>query len=109
MPTVVCPVEGFEEVSITFPDSDAWKVGHRDKYIKGLLEAPEGVTANTKEMYGAVFLCDAITGLDLSEGIINQPIHYLSCLEWIRIAVMTPFVAAQAPKKNGKSQQQSTE
>lgn len=107
MPTVVCPVEGFEHVSITFPDT--WLYVHYERYQIGLSEAPENATDMTKRIYGAIALCDAIEGIDLSEGLLNQPLSYIGLFNWIKDTVLFPYLQAYLPKKNGLSVQPSTE
>lgn len=101
MPRVVCPVEGFEHVAITYPDD--WRYIHFEQYQAGLNEAPENATEVTKRLFGAVALCQKIEGVDLKEGLLNQPLSYTALFNWIKDTVLFAYLAAYMPKKNGSS------
>ena len=60
MPTEKCPIEGFEEIEITFPDH--WLVKHNEIFWKAYREAGE-VSHNTALLYGSVAVCSEIKGV----------------------------------------------
>lgn len=109
MPTVVCPVEGFEEITITYPDE--WLYKHLDQYHLGLDSAPKGASEFTKEVCGTLALCEKIEGLDNVDlsNLLSLPLYYLKFFSWLKKEVHTNFILAiSPPKKKMSSQPQTT-
>jgi hypothetical protein len=98
MPTVKCPVVGFEHVTITYPDE--WLMRHIDKYGLAIRDAPEASAISTLETYKAIGLCDNIEGLELNGNISNLPIKYFRFFKWLRETVAGSFDEAMAPDPN---------
>lgn len=106
MPTVICPVEGFEEVSITYPD--VWLYRHFEQYHLGVSQAPDNSTEATKETCGTVALCDRIEGIDIKD-LFNQPLYIIRFIKWLRQEVYLSYLmAVSPPKKKTLSKQQTT-
>lgn len=98
MPTVNCPLEGFEDVQITYPDE--WLVKHRDMFFYGWSQPPEDSAPSTKETYGAIALCEKIDGLDI-KNLAELPMSYIHVLNWIRDTVFVKgYLEAIEPPKN---------
>jgi hypothetical protein len=60
---VTCPFEGFEEISLTFPDQREWKVRHSEMFWRAYRDAGEKATLNTALLHGCVAVCEKIEGL----------------------------------------------
>lgn len=97
MPTVACPVEGFERVKVAYPDT--WLLRHYDLYHAGRAEAPEGAAESTRETYGTIALCDRIDGLDLNKPA-ELPLYYLAFFRWLKDEVLLSYLKAGAVPKN---------
>jgi hypothetical protein len=84
MPTVQCPVEGFEEIRVTYPDE--WLMKHIDQFYAGTQKSAEGCAPSTKELYGVIALCEKIEGIDLSK-ISEAPLTYRPFFVWLVLEV----------------------
>lgn len=92
MPIAKCPVKGFEDVTITYPDE--WLMKHIDQFYVGLSKAPENSAPSTKEIYGSIALCDTIDGIDLTN-VSEAPIAYRDFFIWLVNEVyVTSYVEA---------------
>lgn len=60
MRTEVCPVAGFEQVKVTFPDE--WLIRHNEAFWAAYREAGEKTSHNTGLLYGCIAVCE-IEGL----------------------------------------------
>jgi hypothetical protein len=96
MPTVVCPVEGFEEVSVTYPDE--WLYKHFEQYHFGVSQAPDNATEATKETYGSIALCDKIEGI-ATDDLFNLPLHAIKFFNWLKQEVYFSYLLAVSPPK----------
>jgi hypothetical protein len=86
MPTIECPLEGFDKITVTYPDE--WLMRHVDLFHLGFSSAPEDASPATKEMFGTVALCEKIEGLDLDD-ISAMPLSYRPFFNWL---VETVFI-----------------
>lgn len=66
MRTEVCPVQGFEQVRITFPSE--WLIKHNEAFWAAYREAGDKVSHNTGLLYGCIAVCEQIEGLPNGEG-----------------------------------------
>lgn len=97
MPTVACPIEGLEDVKITFPDE--WLIKHNEIFWAGVREAGENVTWNTGLLYGCIAVVK-IEGLD-SEKPGEWPLQVFNWI--IQTIYYDSLHKALNPEKNSSS------
>lgn len=96
MPTIQCPIEGFENVTISYPDE--WLMKHIDQWHYGRSQAPENASPLTQETFGAIALCDKIEGIDLAN-ITELPLRYVGLFRWLRDVVYGSYLNAFTVEK----------
>jgi hypothetical protein len=97
MPHIACPLKGYEDVAVEFPDE--WFMRHVDQYWAGSNKAAEGASMFTRELYGAIALCDKIEGLDVKD-LAAKPLAFYPVLNWLRTTVLGSYYAAMEIPKN---------
>lgn len=98
MPRVQCPIDGFDEVYITYPDE--WLMGHIDKYNFGWMQAGAEVAPFTKSLFAAAALCDKIEGVDF-EKLSTLPLNFRPMFVWLVGEVLSSYhAAAEVDTKN---------
>lgn len=77
MPEIKCPVEGFEDVSITMPD--VLLVRHNEAFWQAYRAAGE-VSHNTALLHGSIAVCSEIKGLPADMPVGDYP---LALFRWL--------------------------
>lgn len=80
MPTIQCPLDGFEDVKVTYPDE--WLYKHIDVFYRGIQSAPDNSSPGTQELLGTLALCDDLEGIDI-KNIDDLPIKYRQVFRWL--------------------------
>lgn len=101
MPVVPCPVKGFEDVTVTYPDE--WNMGHRDKFYRGCQKA-RLASPLTMETFGTLELCQVEIGgermaLDLSS-FEELPLKWDRFFKWLVPTVYGSYRAESEPDPN---------
>jgi hypothetical protein len=102
MPTVACPVLGFEHLSVTFPDE--WLMEHRDKFHKGYLKASNEASPATRQLFGTLELCkiESTNGQqppDVSH-YEKLPLKWVRFFTWLDDTVFDSYAAEFQPDPN---------
>ena len=96
MATTKCPIPGFENVTLTYPDR--WAVKHHTLFYSAVREAGEEATQGTQWLYGSVAVCDKIEGLPEGVPVSEWP---LELFNWIvQTVYWGSFEKALNPTKN---------
>lgn len=91
MATVVCPLEGFEQVEIIYPDE--WLMKHIDQFNVGYYTAADNAANSTKELFGTLALCDSIKGID-TDSLGDMPLSYKPMFNWLVKEVYLKYIKA---------------
>ena len=98
MPSENCPVEGYQNVKIRYPDE--WLMIHMDLFWEGYIQAPDNAAPATKEIFGTIALCEEIDGLDVSN-IGQLPLSARLFFKWlVETVYYDSYLAAVEPPKN---------
>ena len=103
MPTVNCPVKGFEHLSVTWPDE--WLMEHREKCFRGYYKAPSDASPTTKETFGTLELCqvestDKEKPLPDFTNFEKLPLKYVQFFKWLSDTVFDSYSAEFEPDPN---------
>lgn len=100
MPVTTCPIEGFEHITVIYPDE--WLYRHLIQFEMGKRQAPDGAGPAAEELFGTIALCEKIEGVDLSD-IPNAPLHFIQFFNWLRQEVYLSYLQAVSPPKKKTS------
>lgn len=82
--TVKCPLDGFEQVEITFPEQAELTMAHYSRFGQGMADAPPDSSFGVRLIFGSIALCDKIEGLEIDPAkLLELPLYYSQVLQWI--------------------------